>query len=132
MVAEARQWIPVQRLVQAWARDNVASVNRRVFFGANNKATLPQIVAFRIGGPDDAALIQFDVYSQTEEEAGQIAAELCTAADQISRYESSSAPGMLKGAVIVDSGQWQPDEESGKPRYIVQIEFSAWATGPTP
>jgi hypothetical protein len=130
MVAEAREWVQVQKIVQAWARANVASVDRRVFFGANNKAAYPQIVAFKIGGPDDAALIQFDVWANTETQAAQIAAELCTVADQLSRYEHEA--GMLKGAVVIDSGQWQPDEESNKPRYIVQIEFSAWGLGPTP
>lgn len=130
MVAEAREWVDVEGPVRSWARDNVASVARRVFTtGVNNRARFPQIVLFRIGGPDDQALIQFDVWADTKAQAAQTAAELATVADRLSGYEAAGV--QLKGAVV-EGSQWLPDEESNKPRYVVQITFSAWAMGPTP
>jgi hypothetical protein len=124
MVAEARTWVDVEGAVRAWARDEVASVNRRVFYGANNQAAMPQIVLFRIGGPDDQCLIQFDVWAKTKDQAAAAAAELCTAADDLSRYVAGNV--LLTGAVV-DGSRWQPDEDDDIPRYIVEITFSAWA-----
>lgn len=124
MVAEARTWVDVESAVRQWARENVTSVGSRVFFGANNKAAMPQIVLFRIGGPDDQCLIQFDVWAGNKADAAEAAAELCTAADELSRYVAGNV--LLKGAVV-DGSRWQPDEESDIPRYIVEITFSAWA-----
>lgn len=125
MVAESRVWVDVESAVREWARDNVASVSRRVFFGANNKAAMPQIVLFRVAGPDDRCLIQFDVWAAGKAQAAAIAAELCTAADSLSHFVESGV--MLKGA-LVESSRWQPDEESDHPRYVVEVTFSAWST----
>lgn len=135
MVAEARDHGDVEDAVRQWARDNVlpaagaGNVNRRVFFGVDNKAAFPQIAVFKISGPDDQSLVQLDVWGGTRAQAAKIAAELQTAADKLSRYEAGNV--LLKGAVV-EGSSWQPDEESNKPRYVVQITFSAWATGPTP
>lgn len=125
MVAEPRKWVDVESAIQAWARAVVTGADSRVFFGADNRAAMPQIVLFRIGGPDDQALIQFDVWADTKAQAATLAAELCTVADNLSRYEHEGT--LLKGAVV-EGSSWQPDEESNKPRYIVQATFSAWST----
>lgn len=136
MVAEARDHGDVEEAVRQWARDNVlpssgaGNVNRRVFFGYDKNAAFPQIAAFKISGPDDQCLVQFDVWGGSRAQAARIAAELQTAAEKLSRYESGNV--LLKGAEVFEGSLWQPDEESKRPRYVVQITFSAWATGPTP
>jgi len=126
MVAEPRVWVDVEGAVRAWAREAVPSVAERVLFGANGKAPLPQIVLFRIAGPDDRCLIQFDVWASKKADAAELAAELCTAADALSRYERDGV--LLHGARVLSS-RWQPDFESDTPRYIVEALFFATSTG---
>lgn len=128
MVAEARLWGDVEEAVRQWARDAGTIAERRVFFGVDNKAAFPQVAVFKISGPDDQCLIQLDAWGGNRAQAAQLAAEISTAADNLSHYEAGDV--LLKGAVV-EGSSWQPDEESGKPRYVVQITFSAWATGPT-
>lgn len=122
MVAEARTWVDVESAVREWARDSVTSVGRRVFFAANNRVEFPQIALFRIAGPDDRCLIQFDCWADHKATAADLAAELATAADQIGRYTSD---GVILHGANVDNVRWQPDEESAQPRYVVDITFFA-------
>jgi hypothetical protein len=125
MVAEAAVWVDVEAAVRAWARDNVASVNRRVFFGANNRVAFPQIVLTRIGGPDDACLIQFDCWGATKEDSATVAADLATEADALARYTEDGT--VLHGAAV-EAIRWSPDPESDQPRHIVDVTFTATAT----
>lgn len=125
MVAEARTWVDVEAAVREWARDVVSSVDRRVFFGFNNKVEMPQVVLFRIAGPDDRCLIQFDAWAQGKAQAATVAAELATAADELSRYVHD---GVLLHGARVEGVRWQPDEESDTPRYIVEVTFTATAS----
>ncbi|MGE0133762.1 MAG: hypothetical protein AB7L91_06285 [Dehalococcoidia bacterium] len=122
MVAEARTWVDVESAVREWARDRVASAERRVFFGANVSAPVPQIVLFRIAGPDDRCLIQFDVWGDSKAQAAATAAELATAADEVGRYTHD---GVILHGAVVDSVRWQPDDESDQPRYVVDVMFTA-------
>lgn len=127
MVAEARTWIDVESAVREWARDNVQSVERRVFFGVNNtvwEQRKSQIVIFRIAGPDDRALIQFDCWAADKASAAEVQSELCTEADHISRYAHN---GVLLLGADVESVRWQPDEAGDTPRYIVQATVTAVA-----
>lgn len=124
MVAEARAWVDVEIAVREWARDSVESVGRRVFFGVDNNAAMPQIAMSRISGPDSACLIQFDCWAKGKAAAAALAAELATAADELSRYEHEGV--LLHGADPFDLS-WQPDEESNTPRYVVQVLFTATA-----
>ena len=125
MVAEPRVWVDVEAAVREWARDSVASINRRVFFAYNTSGSSPQLVLFRISGPDDACVIQFDAWASNKSQAAQLAAELCTAADELSRYGHGGV--LLHGASVVNGPRWQPDEESNAPRYVVDILFTATA-----
>ena len=124
MVAEAKLWGDVEATVRSWARSVMTEVNGRVFFGANNQAAMPQIVLFRVSGPDDQVLIQFDVWATTKAQAAQLAAALATAADGVHGYDSD---GVVLKAATVEGSSWQPDEESNTARYIVQVTFAAWA-----
>lgn len=125
MVAEPRTWVDVEAAVRTWARANVPLAGTRVFFGFSNDAPLPQIALFRVGGTDDNCLIQFDVWAATKAQAAQAAAQLCTAADNLSHYVSG---GVLLHGALVESARWQPDEESNAPRYIVDVTFFATAS----
>lgn len=127
MAAEAVTWVDVEGAVRAWARDVVASAERRVFFGANDKAGYPQIVLSRIGGPDDNCLIQFDVWGATKDVTAATAAELAEACDGLSRYDTGSA--LLHGAGKADI-RWLPDPESDRPRHVVTVPFTATASTP--
>ena len=128
MVAEPRTWVDVEGAVRAWAREALPALSGRVFFGFNAAASpaYPQIVLFRIGGPDDRCLIQFDVWAASKADAALTAAELATAADALRRYAHGGA--LLHGALI-DSVRWQPDQESDQPRYVVDVLFTATADG---
>lgn len=126
MVAEARTYVDIESALREWARDAVTSVNRRVFFGPNNSAPFPQIVVFRIAGTDDRCLIQFDAWGESKAQAAAVAAELQTAADQLSRYAHN---GVLLHGALVEGARWQPDEESDQPRYIVDMTVMATADG---
>lgn len=143
MVAEARTWVDVEAAVRAWARDAVPSVERRVFYGYSRQvATSSQIAVQRIAGPDDACLIQFDVWGvgpdgrPNKTASARIAAELSTAADALGRYtfepgddeEDEALPAVLLHGALVEHVRWQPDEESGAARYVVEATFTATAT----
>lgn len=125
MVAEALAWVDVESAVRQWARDVLPDVERRVFFEPNEKTDATgkaQVVLFRISGRDEAALIQLDVWARSKAQAAEIAAALASAAEELSRYAHGGA--LLLGA-YVESVRWQPDEESGRPRYVVEITFTA-------
>jgi hypothetical protein len=122
VVAEARIWVDVESALREWARDNVPSVDRRVFFGATDKAGLPQIAVFRIFGTDDNALIQFDAWGKDKRQAAAVAAEIATAADELSRYVYDDV--LLHGA-RVETIRWQPDEVSDRARYVMDVTVTA-------
>jgi hypothetical protein len=122
MVAEARTWVDVEGAVRAWAREALPGLEGRVFLGFNTAANANQIVLFRIGGPDDRCLIQFDVWAATKAVAASTAAELATAADAIGRYTHQ---GVLLHGATVESVRWQPDEQSDTPRFVVDVMFFA-------
>jgi hypothetical protein len=125
MVAEPRAFVDVEGAVKAWAKENVSSVAGRVYSATNEKAAYPQIVLFRIAGPDDACLIQFDVWGEDKhdrESAVEAMTELATAVEQMSRYRHEGV--LLHGARFEDA-RWTPDEESGQARYIVEVTVTA-------
>lgn len=128
MVAEPRIWVDIEGAVRAWARQMVHAVDGRVFLSFDGTKKMPQIALFRISGPDDACVIQFDVWSQNRAQAVEVAVELETAVDAISHYSGGGV--LLKDAVIEDV-RWQPDERSGTPRYIVQATFCAMSASPS-
>lgn len=125
MVAEAVVWVDVESAVRAWARDNVPSAERRVFFGANDKVSGDQLVLQRVGGPDGNCLIQFDCWSSTKEGAAALAADLATEADALATYVFD---GVRLHAASTEQSRWLPDPESDAPRYVVDITFVASAT----
>jgi hypothetical protein len=124
MVAEPRTWVDVEDAVRAWARAALPDLEGRAFFGFSNDAALPQVVLTRVAGPDDRALIQLDVWAETKAAAATTAAELCTAADALSRFTHEQT--LLHGA-RVEHVRWQPEEESDTPRYVVEVTFAASA-----
>lgn len=127
MFAEPRTWVDVESAVREWVRDSVPAIARRGFFGVNNSAPFPQIVLRRIGGPDDACLIRFDVWATSKAEAASVAAELATAADALASYTHASA---LLHAASVDQSRWLPDVDSDQPRYVVDVTFVASSATP--
>lgn len=129
MIAEPRVMVDVEIAVREWARDVVTSVDRRVFLGINVNAQFPQLVLTRIGGPDDACLIQFDVWGAKGQrpETAALAAELATAAEALARYRHE---GVVLHDARFDSTQWLPDDTDATkpiPRYIVEVTFMATA-----
>lgn len=124
MVAEPRTWVDVESLVRQYLRDNVPVLGRRVFFGADGRADLPQAVVFRIAGPDDAAMVQVDVWAATKADAAAAAGEVAGALDRAARFRHDGA--VLVGA-SVDSIRWMPDDDSNLPRYIVEATVYAAA-----
>lgn len=126
MVAEARTWVDVEGAVRQWARDEVGGAQGRVFFGYNEEAALPQVVLWRIGGPDDACRMQCDVWDATKAGAQSLAAQLATAADALSRFTHN---GVRLAGALVEDVRWMPDEESDQPRYIMDIVFTAYPAG---
>jgi hypothetical protein len=120
MVAEAVTWVDVRGPIRAWARDNVESADRRVFLARSDQAPLPQIVLFRIGGPDSSVLIQFDCLARSEAEAEAVAADLCTQIDSLARYEHD---GVLLTGAAVESSRGVPDPDTNDPRFIVDATF---------
>lgn len=124
MVAEARTWVDIEIAIREWTRDTVSAVNRRVFFAANSRVDEPQIVVQRIGGRDDACLVQFDVWAATKGDAASLTTALLTAVDALSRYEKD---GVILLGAFVESSRWQPDVESNAPRYVVDVTFTAVA-----
>lgn len=123
MVAEPRTWIDVEGAVRTWARATLTPLANRIFFGYSEASAQPQIVLQRIGGPDDACLIQFDVWAASKAAAAVEAAKLATALDALSRY-TAFATVLLLGA-RVDSIRWLPDAETDSPRYIVEATIMA-------
>lgn len=120
-------WVDVEDAVRQFLRaEGLAS--GRVFFGVSQQAPFPQIVLQRIEGPDDSCLIQFDVRGATKATTAQLAADLASACDALSRYTNDGV--LLHGADVL-SVRWLPDPDSGQPRHIVDVLFAASAvTGP--
>lgn len=122
-----RTFVDVEAVVREWARDNVTSVDRRVFFIASGDAPLPQIVVTREGGPDDAVKIVFTILGDNKKGTAAVAVELATAIDALDRYEND---GVLLCSGLVDSIGWAPNETAAKlpaPRYEVKATFVAAA-----
>lgn len=124
MVAEPRTWVDVESAVRAWVRQALPSLDGRAFFGFNNDAPLPQVVLARIAGTDDRCLVQFDCWAETKVESAQLAADLATALDALSRFTHGQT--VLHGA-RVDGVRWQPDQESDSPRHVVEATFTTSA-----
>lgn len=122
MVAEGRVFVDVEQAVIAWLKANVPLAGNRVFAGYNSAAAQPQVVVQRIAGPDDAALVQCDVWAPYRSNAAVAAAQLASAASSLALFDSGNV--RLKGAAV-ESIRWLPDPESDTPRYIVDITFTA-------
>ena len=126
MVAEARTFVDVEGPLREYVRDEVASVNRRVFFEVNPKvpATLAQVIIQRIAGRDESCLVQFDVWAASKAAASALASELATALEALAHFIEG---GVLLHGATVESIRWQPDPESNAPRYIVEATVTATA-----
>lgn len=131
-IAEPHTYVDVEGAVREWARDLVSLVDRRVFFEPKNSVAYPQIVVFRIFGPDDAALIQFDCWGGTKEQALAVATQLMTEIDKLSRYIKLNVdkPSVLIHGATFTEIRWLPDEESNRARYTVEGVFTIteWPT----
>lgn len=121
MVAEAYVAVDVEKAIRAWVR----AQGFTAFFGVNNNGTFPQVVLWKIRGDSDSALLQFDVWGGTKEQAAQTAAALSTA---LSGLTTTVVEGIrLHGANVVNDGQWLPDPQSDRPRYVVEATVAATA-----
>jgi hypothetical protein len=124
MFAEPRTWVDVEGAICPWARSVLPALDERVFFGVSNDAPLPQVVLTRISGPDDRCLVQFDCWGETKAASAQLAADLATAIDTLTRHVDDET--VLHGARL-EGVRWQPDQESDTPRYVVEATFTASA-----
>lgn len=132
MVAEARTHVDVEGAVRAWARETIASLEGRVFFGVNNelaKTKAIQVVLAKVAGNDMDALIQFDCWAASKADAAATAAELSSAVETLGRYAGFDGV-LLLGARLDSDGRWLPDEETNTPRYVVEATFTAVSSQP--
>lgn len=125
MVAEPRTWVDVEGAAREWARDFVPSVDRRVFFGPQMNNVFPFVVVQQIGGPDDRALLQFEVFADTKMAAMSVLNELAGAVDRMTRYRHEGV--ILHGFSLPQGKTWLPDTASDKPRYILDVVVTATA-----
>jgi hypothetical protein len=119
MVAEATVWVPVIGAVQGWL---ATATGLRVFRGFNDAAPLPQVRLTRIGGPDERALFQLDIVGDHGSDVEQVAADLCTTLDGLTRTRQGDV--LLHGARI-DDVRWAPDSTTDRPRMIVTAAIFA-------
>jgi hypothetical protein len=120
MVAEAYVAVDVEKACRQWARDG----GFVTFFGVNNNGTFPQVVVQRVGGPDDEARIQWDVWGGTKQQAAATAADLATGLSALARY---AFDGIRLHGAQVDGVRWVPDPDSDRARYIVDTVVTATA-----
>jgi hypothetical protein len=121
MVAEARTYVDVTTAVITWTS---AALSVPVFSGTNDAAGFPQVTVRRVGGTDEAARIQFDVWGNTRSATEQTAAALATAADALSSFD---AGGVRLHGAVVESSRWLPDPDSDRPRFELDVVFTATA-----
>jgi len=124
MVAEPIKYTDVDSALREYARDNVPSVNRKVFFGIANGVSFPQIILWRIGGPDLRCTYQVDVWAPSKAQAASIAAEFATAVDAICGEHVGDT--ILHGVRVADL-RFSPDPDSDETRYILTLVVSASA-----
>lgn len=122
MVAEAKVWVDVEDAVIQFLKDNVPLVGTRVYAGYNTSAAQPQLVVMRIGGSDEAALLQVDCWAVSRSGAAAVANQVATACELLSRFIRNN---ILLKAANIESKRWLPDEEADTPRYILDITFTA-------
>jgi hypothetical protein len=120
MVAEARTAVDVDAAVRDWLR---TVVDVPVFYGVNNDAPFPQIAIMRMGGVDEAARYQIDVWGGTRNEAAQTASDVGTALSDC-RHDFDN---VRLHAATWQLTRWFPDQESDTPRFIVEAVFTAYA-----
>jgi hypothetical protein len=122
VVAEPSVWVDVEKTVRTWARTVMPALAGRVFFGVNNKTDPRQTVLRRVAGTDEECLVQFDVWAETKETAAQDTATLCSAVDGLASFTSG---GVRLHGGRVDNIVWLPDDVSDRPRYVVDVTFTA-------
>lgn len=128
MPAEPFTPVDVEGAVREWARDNIPGIGRRAYFAPDPRGEWPQLVLFRIRGPDEACMIQFDIHTNSvhgKAVAEGIRRELIAAIHAVVNYRHNNT--VLKGASVWDE-RWLPDLESGAARYVVEAYFTATAT----
>lgn len=121
MVAEAATFVAVTPAVKQWAS---AVTETSVYRGFQDSEPLPQIRAARIGGPDEAALYQFDVLGDGATAVENLAAVLATALEALSGVV---VDGVLLHGARVDDVRWAPDSTTDRPRMIVSAVVTATA-----
>lgn len=127
MPAEPYTAVDVEGLVREWARDTISLVGRRVYFAPSQSGEWPQLVLFRIRGPDEACLIQFDIHTNSvhgKATAEAVRQQLVEAVNTAANYKHGDA--VIRGASVFDE-RWLPDLESGAARYVVEAYFTASA-----
>ena len=129
MPAEPYTAVDVEGAVRAWAREAITGVSGRAYFAPNTRdgALWPQLVLFRIRGPDEACMIQFDIHTDSvhgKAIAETVRRELVDKIALVNRYRHENT--ILHGASVWDE-RWLPDLESGAARYVVEAYFTATA-----
>jgi hypothetical protein len=121
MVAEAYVAVDVEKAVRTWLRSHGFTA----FFGTNNNGSFPQVVLWKIRGNSDGSFLQFDVWGGTKEQAAQTANNLALT---LSGMSTVVVDGIrLHGAVVTNDGQWLPDPQTDRPRYVVEATVVATA-----
>ena len=130
-------FVDVEGAVRTWARANariVAQVAARSFFGVPDGGQLPLLTLRRVGGapdageaPVDVALISFECWGRTKQEAAAVAAALKSAAESVAAGTPMGADVICYGA-SVELELWLPDPKTDRPRYVVDVAFTVKAT----
>jgi hypothetical protein len=87
----------------------------------------PAVVAFQVSGapkapkdfPEQEALIQFDCWGKSRQQAGDIARMLMSELEWLGRTGGEVINGVYLGVATVHNMRWMPEPDSDTPRYIV-------------
>lgn len=130
-------FVDVEGGVRTWARANAritGQVGARTFFGVPDGGQLPLVTLKRAGGasdegeaPLDVALISFECWGRTKQEAAAVAAAVKSAAESVAAGTPMGAEMTCYGA-SVELDLWLPDPRTDRPRYLVDVAFTVKAT----
>lgn len=120
--------------VRGWARAHAGITPKApggIYFSVPKGASFPLATLQRVAGapdlgeaPVDQARIQFDAWGTTKQDAAALAEAIVNAASGLQDGTvMGSEPAVAKGATVELGPVWLPDQESRRPRYVVDVTF---------
>lgn len=135
-MSPTKTFVDVEGAAKAWAKANnaiAAIVSTRVFLAYNNAGTAPQLVVTRAAGtadaseaPLDVATISFSCWAASRGAAGALAYVVMGAAESMTGATSMGAAAVGHGARTALGPVYltdQADEQAGRYRYVLDVEF---------